>query len=318
MVVLGRAPPRARAPRSRIARGCQDEPPTPAPPPQPAPPPSPAQYDADTPLPLSYWLLGPSPRRAVLSSLLISGVIGPLTNLWGSGSLLLSLNPEFSRAQKLDTFYPVGDAGFPYSAGYLDYSPGFKRYVDDAKRFEFRFPATYVLDQAVYLRNADAAYNRRMMDPQGVMSGGPPRSQKARGPEVALGPADGQRDENLSVVISTLEPGFTMRGVLGAPEEGARRLLEGTINRQAVVKDTTLFSASERPNTRRGGEPLYQFEYRVDYEDERQPPSFTVCVVAADVRANQLYTFASRVPAKVWESGKADDLREAARSFVLL
>ena len=51
---------------------------------------------------------------------------------------------------------------------------------------------------------------------------------------------------------------------------------------------------------------------------ERQPPSFTVCVVAADVRANQLYTFASRVPAKVWESGKADDLREAARSFVLL
>ena len=66
------------------------------------------------------------------------------------------------------------------------------------------------------------------------------------------------------------------------------------------------------------GEPLYQFEYRVDYEDERQPPSFTVCVVAADVRANQLYTFASRVPAKVWESGKADDLREAARSFVLL
>ena len=68
------------------------------------------------------------------------------------------------------------------------------------------------------------------------MSGGPPRSQKARGPEVALGPADGQRDENLSVVISTLEPGFTMRGVLGAPEEGARRLLEGTINRQAVVE----------------------------------------------------------------------------------
>ena len=74
----------------------------------------------------------------MLSSLLISGVIGPLTNLWGSGSLLLSLNPEFSRAQKLDTFYPVGDAGFPYSQGYLDYAPGFKRYVDDAKRFEFR------------------------------------------------------------------------------------------------------------------------------------------------------------------------------------
>ena len=117
-------------------------------------------------------------------------MIGPLTNLWGSGSLLLSLNPEFSRAQKLDTFYPVGDAGFPYSQGYLDYAPGFKRYVDDAKRFEFRFPAAGLLDQAVVPSPpADAA--ERGMDPPFVMSGSR-RAAEVRAADV-FGPADGRR-----------------------------------------------------------------------------------------------------------------------------
>ena len=52
---------------------------------------------------------------------------------------------------------------YPYAYGTLEYAPGFQRYVDTApvKRFEFLYPATYVQDQAVYLRNADRAYAQR-------------------------------------------------------------------------------------------------------------------------------------------------------------
>ena len=278
------------------------------------------QFDADTPLPLWYWLFGPNPRQAIIPTLLIWGLIAPTTNLWGSGSFLLSLAPEAARSQRLDTFYPVSTERFyPYNKGYLDYSAGgFKRFYDERARFEFLYPATYVQDQALFLRNADAAYTRRMMDPTLASTpSGRSVSKRARGPEVAFGPPEGQRDENLSVVISTLEPGFTMTGVLGGPEEGARRLLEGTINRQAVVRSATLLAASERPSNVAGGQPLYTFEYRVDYVDERQPPSYTVCVVGANTRTNQLFTFASRVPQKAWDAGRAADAREAAASFRL-
>jgi len=132
---------------------------------------------------------------------------------------------------------------------------------------------------------------------------------------VAFGPADGTgtRDENLSVVVAAIERGFTLRAVLGSPTEAAERLLRETIAKQAVVEQTTLLGASERTSAG-SGRPLYQFEYRVDYVNAQQPPSYTVCVVGAS--RDTLYTFASRVPEKVWAES-ADQLREAASSFVL-
>jgi hypothetical protein len=119
------------------------------------------RFADEDPLPLSFWLFGNSPRRAILKTLPIT-LIGPAVNLWGSGSFLLSLAPDASREQRLDTFYPVSNLPlYPYNAGSLDYGPGFKRYVDARNRFEFRFPATYVQDQAVFLRNADRAFVQR-------------------------------------------------------------------------------------------------------------------------------------------------------------
>jgi hypothetical protein len=105
-------------------------------------------FTDDEPLPLSFWLLGRSPRRAILPTFAIWGVIAPAVNLWGSGSFLASLAPESARSARLDTFYPVGQRGYPYSKGFLqlDYNvgKGFKRYIDDAGRFEFRYPSEYV------------------------------------------------------------------------------------------------------------------------------------------------------------------------------
>jgi len=271
------------------------------------------RFADEDPLPLSFWLLGPNPRRTLLPALLIPLLVGPATNLWGSGSLLLSLAPEAARKQRLDTFYPVSNRkGYPYDKGYLDYSTGSTRYYDEDGRYEFRYPASYVRDRAVYLRNVDAAYQRRMMATTGLPGSS---TAKPRGPEVAFGPADGTgtRDENLSVVVAAIDRGFTLRGVLGSPTEAAERLLRETIGRQAVVEQTTLLGASERTSAS-SGKPLYQFEYRVDYVNAQQPPSYTVCVVGAS--RDTLYTFASRVPEKVWKEN-AEQLREAASSFVL-
>ena len=223
------------------------------------------KYSDQDPLPLSFWLLGPKPRRGVLASLGIWGLIAPATNLWGTGSFFLSLMPDVARDAKLDTFYPVSARPlYPYSQGFLNYDvPGaFKRYVDEAQRFEFRYPATYVQDQAIFMKNQDAAYNRRMMDPTLAATpsrNGMPSRRSQQGVAVAVGPeGKGTGAENLSVVIGSLAPGFTLRGTLGSPEEGAQRLLEATINKQTVVEKTTLLAATERTSAR-SGLPLYQF-----------------------------------------------------------
>ena len=60
---------------------------------------------------------------------------------------------------------------------------------------------------------------------------------------------------------------------------------------------------------------LWPFRYKVDYPNSTQAPTYTVCVVGA--KRDTLYTFASRVPAPVWERS-AETLREAAGSFALL
>lgn len=277
----------------------------------------------DEPLPLSFWLFGRSPRRAILPTIAIWGVIAPAVNLWGSGSFLASLFPGAARDTRLDTFYPVGERGYPYTKGFLqlDYNVGrgFKRYVDEAGRYEFRYPAEYVQDAAVFIRKADAAYSQRMMDPTlAATPSARPMSRRSTGPDVAFGPAGGTGEENLSVVIGSLTPGFTLRGTLGQPTEAASRLLAETIAKDGV-RETTLLSAFERASARTG-KPLYQFEYRVDYPNSRQPPTYTICVVGSSRGARgeeTLFTFASRVPQAVWDA-KADELREAANSFVLL
>ena len=273
------------------------------------------RYADEDALPLSFWLLGPSPRRAILPGL-VATLVAPAVNLYGSGSLLLSLVPDLAREKRLDTFYPVSDLPrYPYTKGYLDYAPGFQRYYDDSGAFEFRYPATYVQDQAVFLRNQDRAYTQRTMDP--TLANTPSRQaprRKSSGPLVAFGPAGGTGEENLSVVVGSLPPGFSLRETFGSPEEGANRLLKATIAKEGV-RETTLLSAFERTSAR-SGRLLYQFEYRVDYPGlEGKDPTYTVCVVGS--KDDTLYTFASRVPSAIWGTN-AEALREAASSFALL
>ena len=260
------------------------------------------RFADEDPLPLSFWLLGPNPRRTLLPALLIPLLVGPATNLWGSGSLLLSLAPEAARKQRLDTFYPVSNRkGYPYDKGYLDYSAGSTRYYDEDGRYEFRYPASYVRDRAVYLRNVDAAYQRRMMATTGLPGSS---TAKPRGPEVAFGPADGTgtRDENLSVVVAAIERGFTLRGVLGSPTEAAERLLRETIGRQAHARPPSTPSPTtpraQRPPTPLRSRPWWSrpSDVRI-YAYTRRPwwsrPRFSVQASAPPPAAASLSTSSS-------------------------
>jgi len=225
---------------------------------------------------------------------------------------LLSLAPQAARDRRLDTFYPVSTRPrYPYDQGYLSYSSGFKRYVDGAGRFEFRYPAVWVQDQAIFLANADRAYTQRVTDPNGLLGTTPSRP---RGPDVAFGPPGQTGEENLSVVIGPVQSGFTLRLGLGDPVQGADRLIQTSIAK-AGVREATLLEAFERLSAK-SGKPLYQFEYRVDYPGlEGKQPTYTICTVG--VASGSLFTFTSRVPSAVWQES-AEALREAASSFELL
>lgn len=177
---------------------------------------------------------------------------------------------------------------------------------------EFRYPATYVQDQAVFLRNADRAYAQRIADPQNVMPGGQRRSNGG-GPEVALGPPGQTGEENLSIVTGSLPAGFSLRDSFGTPADGAQRLIQAQIAKPGL-REVTLLSASERQSAV-SGKLLYQFEYKVEYPGlDGKLPTYTVCVVGAS--RGTLFTFASRVPEAVWKDQQAV-YREAASSFVL-
>ena len=76
------------------------------------------------------------------------------------------------------------------------------------------------------MRNQEAAYSQRMMDP--TLAATPAKvavpRRKQQGVAVAFGPEGGTSGENLSVVIGAIEPGFTLRGALGPPMEAAERV----------------------------------------------------------------------------------------------
>eukprot|EP00965_Chrysotila_dentata_P223375 6193535-Pleurochrysis_carterae.AAC.3 len=170
----------------------------------------------------------------------------------------------------------------------------------------------YVQDRTVFLNNIDAAYNQRMMGPTLAATSSRRAAPRSSGPDVAFGPAGETGAENLSVFVGQLASGFSLRGTLGEPTEAAERLISTTIAKPGV-RETTLLGASEATSAR-SGRPLYQFEYRVDYPNSAQQPTYTVCVVGA--AKDTLFTFASRVPESVWTE-RADEFREVAKTFTL-
>ena len=99
---------------------------------------------------------------------------------------------------------------YPYNKGYLDYGAGGFKPCDERGRFDFA-TGTIRAGSGRLLRNADAAYSRRMMDPTLASTLGGQARRSAR--EGRRSRSDRQRGSATSLSTSSdARPGFTMRG----------------------------------------------------------------------------------------------------------
>jgi hypothetical protein len=290
----------------------------------PPPPPTPTTILGDPVATVQWGGTLPSRRRFVLGTLAGTAVaLGG--NLGGITSALLSSSPSTSdaaRRARLDIVFPI---------------QGQLRCVDEEKRFEFAYPRTWMGDVTISRRRAERqerertlAMEARMSAEQGLpplrqkvaaprraaAGGGPPSSVE---PAAAFGPPGSTGEENVSVVVAPIEPGFSLEQ-LGEPADAARRFLEQTVAPPGSGREAQLFAASSSRGRRlpgsssSRGDPdvlYYTFEFGVRAAAfERR----NVSVLAA--RGDVLYTLNAQAPAALWQRDGAL-LRRTAESFVL-
>jgi len=236
---------------------------------------------------------GVSPRRLFLNTAL-AGAVAIGGNLFGVTSGLLSISPKVAADLKLDSIYPVG---------------GFKRWVDKEDGYEFIYPQDWLQDQAVAFSQQTAGV--KQLGPQPIEVTIAKRQQKpSLKPDVAFGPPGGDFKENVSVIKSSLMPGFSLKGTLGNPKDAAVKLLSTSIAPEGSGKEWTLLDAFEEE---RNGRLVYQFEYLI-----KTPRFFlhNIGVITTDT-GEDLYTLIVLTPQEKWEQ-KRNQLMTVAQSFQLL
>lgn len=122
-----------------------------------------------------------------------------------------------------------------------------------------------------------------------------------------------QGDTNVSVLVSPVMPGFSLRGTLGTPTSAAETLLRVSIAPEGSGKTATLINAFEDTERR-----VYQFEYVVDRGPNKGPPLHTISVIA-ERNGDTLLTLTVVAPVQSWDSDPnfALKLQKAAESFHL-
>lgn len=299
-----------------LAKATADDPP----PPPPQQPPQPSLADAAQTVVWGGTL--PSRRRFVLGTG-AAATVALGGNLFGVTSALLSSSPstaDAARRARLDVIFPVG---------------GRLRCVDERERFEFAYPRQWMGDATLARRRADRQERERALASlarervsQGLpalRSPGPPSSSSSSSPAsssssppavepvAAFGPPGSTGEENVSVVVAPIMPGFSLEQ-LGTPTEAATTFLERTVAPPGSGRVARLVSASagRRPFGR--GDPsvlYYAFEFGV------KSPTFerrNVSVLA--VRGDRLYTLNTQAPEALWPRD-GELLRATAGSFVL-
>ncbi|KAM3568615.1 hypothetical protein VYU27_009265 [Nannochloropsis oceanica] len=277
------------------------------------------EFDED----LAY--LGISRQRLLLNTA-VATALALGANFVGVTSALLNTfsTPEQMDGWKVDVLYPVR---------------GFKRYVDSDDGYEFRYPQSWLSDQAVFLAETQArtasiaplpsspsSFSTSLSSPlprrlpTSVPPSTPPSIARGKGvrPDAAFGPPGGNREENLSLVKSTVMPGFTLEGTLGAPAAAAELLLSTAIAPPGSGKVARLVDAREE---RRGqgvfDGKVYVFEYVVGREGGREGGGLhSLSVIAARPEENKLFTLTVLAPERRWTE-REKELREVAQSFRL-
>jgi len=263
--------------------------------------------------------LNTSPRRIVLGTLSASAIA--LTgNFGGITSFLLGNLPEDTVEKSgLDQYFPRGN---------------YKRYKSEFG-YTFVVPKEWVQDTALELakvqrRSGTLDYsmtpNRRRIDSNNESStnnnniygmSSRPRSL----PDVAFGPPGSNPDKdymqagpNVSVAVTKVRPGQTLRASFGSPTNAAETLLRVTIAPEGSGKVATLIRASEEA---RGEGKIYTFEYEVD-RGERGVSARAISNIAVQ-EGGMVITMTVVAPRKEWGvGGKLEEqLRYMAESFKL-
>jgi hypothetical protein len=220
------------------------------------------------------------------------------SNFVGITSVLMSnTKPEVFRSAGLDQLYSIG---------------GYRRHVDTEDKYEYIFPENWLFDREIMLADA------RERDMPKMLRDKQPRKVR---PDSAYGPANKGMSfgetENLSVIKSNVQPGFTLKGTLGEPREAAERLLQNVIAAPGSGKSYVLLDASEN---KREGVPAYVFEYTIKKEGTLNAAGVlkggfyqhSISVVMS--RGNELYTFTGVAPENKWEE-KRKGVEISAKSF---
>ena len=176
-------------------------------------------------------------------------------NFLGVTSFLLSsTQPDYFSSLGLDQIYSIN---------------GFRKNIDNEKGYEFVFPDNWLIDQTTLIKNLNRRDN-------------PIQVRNKRNlllPDVAYGPVNSDGKENLSVISSTVLPGFTLRGTLGDPVVAADTLLKNVIAPLNSDKTYELIDAKEE---NRNGMPVFIFEYVLKRENSNNPLfQHTLSVIAS-------------------------------------
>jgi len=153
-----------------------------------------------------------------------------------------------------------------------------ERYTDSRTGYEFRHPNSWVsVDVSEASGNVDALFRDLV-----------------------------ERTENLSVVISEVEPEQNLEG-LGTPSEVGRRLIAQTLAPSASQREAQLLSARQK---REETQTYYQLEYRVELPESE--PRHNLASVA--VSRGKLFTLSVSTPQRRWEQ-RADTFQTVVDSF---
>jgi len=235
-------------------------------------------------------------RRRLVTGFSLATFVALGGNLGGVTSALLSLDGgRLAGATGLDIVVPVA---------------GKKRCRDDANGYEFLYPSRWLADQTIARRNALRMEQR--LDPPSIREGRDARRRRDLfEPTAAFGPMGGTGEENVSVIVAPIMPGFAI-AQLGSPRETAGKFLVTTVAPEGSGRTAELVDAGRFGDER--GEEYVWFEYVVESQQYGWRRRNISCVAS---RADLLFSLNVQCPEGRW-AAEGGLLRECALSLRLL
>ena len=237
------------------------------------------------------------PRFIAYNLLAVALAFG--SNFLGVTSIVMSATaPQVFRSAGLDQLYSID---------------GFRRHVDVEDRYEYIFPENWLFDRSIMLADARERDMPKMLRDRQKFS---VRPDSAYGPDGGNGkPGDGK--ENVSVIKSSVQPGFTLKNTLGEPKEAAERLLQNVIAAPGSGKSYVLIDAFAES---REGVPTYTFEYTIQKEGAVSSEGIkkggfyqhSISVVMS--RGTELFTLTGVAPESKWPE-QQKTIETVAKSF---